>query len=328
MPKGPEAYSPIRSPQRALKRRNLVLDEMLHDGDITQAQADRAKDAPLGLRIEAPVNSEAPYFVEEVRRQLEREYGVEEVHGAGLRVYTTLDLDLQRVANRAVLDGVATYERRRGWQGKLLNVAALEGGVAAYRHPDWAAPVSVGAYVHAVVLSVAKTAVTVRPGRLYGDADAAGLDMGAELHAGRWTRRSSWRRATSCMCGCRASRPRGVIRATLEQDSGAQGSLMAVDNNNGEIVAMVGGRDFAISQFNRATQAERQVGSSFKPYVYTTAIENGAKPTDIVVDEPTSFPTPSGWYTPHNYEKDYRGRDDADECVCGVAEYSGAEAGA
>lgn len=306
LPKGPEAYSPIRAPQRALRRRNLVLDEMLHDGEITQAQADRAKEAPLGLRIEAPVNSEAPYFVEEVRRQLEREYGVEEVHGAGLRVYTTLDLDLQRVANRSVLDGVATYERRRGWQGKLLNVAGLDGGVAAYRHPDWTAPVSVGSYAHAVVLSVARTAVTVRLG-----------DYTAALTQPDW----AWvLNSTQTLDATKFLAPgdvvyvrvqsiseQGVIHAMLEQDSGAQGSLMAIDNNNGEVLAMVGGRDFAISQFNRATQAQRQVGSSFKPYVYTTALENGAKPTDIVVDEPTSFPTPSGWYTPHNYEKDYRG---------------------
>ena len=101
--------------------------------------------------------------------------------------------------------------------------------------------------------------------------------------------------------------PDGSVHALLEQDSGAQASMMAMDNSNGEVLAMVGGRDFAISQFNRATQAQRQVGSSFKPYVYTTAIENGAKPSDIVTDVPTSFPTPSGWYTPHNYEGDYKG---------------------
>ena len=89
---------------------------------------------------------------------------------------------------------------------------------------------------------------------------------------------------------------------------GAQASLMAVDNSNGEVLAMVGGRDFALSQFNRATQAQRQVGSSFKPYVYTTAIEAGAKPTDIIVDGPTSFYTPNGPYTPHDYEGDYRAR--------------------
>jgi penicillin-binding protein 1A len=92
-------------------------------------------------------------------------------------------------------------------------------------------------------------------------------------------------------------------RATLEQDSGAEGSLMAMDNTTGDVLAMVGGRDYALSQFNRATQSERQTGSSFKPYVYTAAVEDGTRPGDIIVDAPVSF----GGYTPHNYENDYKG---------------------
>jgi penicillin-binding protein 1A len=92
-------------------------------------------------------------------------------------------------------------------------------------------------------------------------------------------------------------------RAALEQDSGAQGAVFAIDNTSGDVLAMIGGRDWALSEFNRSTQAERQTGSSFKPYVYTTAVEEGAKPDDIIVDAPASF----GSYTPHNYEHDYKG---------------------
>ena len=302
LPKGPEAYSPIRNPERAVKRRNLVLNEMLVDGKITQAQADAAEAAPLGLKIEVPVNTIAPYFVEEVRRQLEREYGVEEVHGAGLRVDTTLDLDLQKVANRAVLDGVATYERRHGWKNKLQNV--LGGGTELddYRHPDWTQTFEAGSYVHAVVVDVERQLAVARVG-----------DHLIALTPADW----AWTQFTTATAFLHAGDlvylrlesvdKDGAWHATLQQDSGAQGSLMAVNNSDGEIVAMVGGRDYALSQFNRATQAQRQVGSSFKPYVYTTAIENGAKPADIVVDAPASFYTASGWYTPHNYEHDYRG---------------------
>ena len=162
LPKGPEAYSPLKYPDRALRRRNLVLSEMLADGKITRAQADAAMAAPLGLHLEPPANSVAPYFVEEVRRQLEKQYGVEQVHGAGLRVYTTLDLDLQMVANKAILDGTATYERRRGWKGHLPNVV-LEGvDVESYRHPDWVQPVEKGSYVHGVVTAVAAKKVSVK----------------------------------------------------------------------------------------------------------------------------------------------------------------------
>ena len=164
LPKGPEAYSPLKYPERALRRRNLVLSEMLEDKKITPAQAAAAKAAPLGLNIETPPNSVAPYFVEEVRRQLEKEYGVDEVHGAGLKVYTTLALDLQQVANKAVLDGAATYERRRGWKGHLQNV--LDAGLApdTYKHPDWTQPVEPGDYVHAMVTSVEPRKIEVRIG--------------------------------------------------------------------------------------------------------------------------------------------------------------------
>ncbi len=302
LPKGPEEYSPVRHPDRALKRRNLVLSEMLQDKKITVAQADEAKAAPLGLHIETPANTEAPYFVEEVRRQLEREYGAEEAHGAGMKIYTTLDIDLQRVANKAVLDGTAAYERRHGWKGRLENV--LKSGVSLedYLHPDWSQPISDGAYLHALVMEASTTRITVRMGQ-----------QRASMSPVDW----AW---THVVKGDALVKPGDIVyvrvvsaaggegpKLALEEDSGAQASLMAVDNANGEVLAMVGGRDFALSQFNRATQAQRQVGSSFKPYVYTTAIEEGAKPSDIVLDVPTSFYTPNGPYTPHNYEADYKG---------------------
>jgi penicillin-binding protein 1A len=302
LPKGPEYYSPVRFPDRALKRRNLVLSEMLSDRKITQQQADEAMAAPLGLHIEAPPNSVAPYFVEEVRRQLEKEYGVEEVHGAGLRVYTTLDLNLQLVANKAVLDGTATYERRHGWKGGLANVVLGGMDVESYKHPDWTQPMEKGTYVHGVVTSVAEKRVDVKLG-----AQKAVLIP----EDWKWTENedgdSFLRNGDIVYLKLDGTAQDGTLHASLEQDSGVQASMMAVNNSDGEVVAMVGGRDFALSQFNRATQAQRQVGSSFKPYVYTTAIEAGMKATDIVMDAPTTFPTPSGPYTPHNYEAGYKG---------------------
>jgi penicillin-binding protein 1A len=303
LPKGPEYYSPVRFPERALRRRNLVLSEMLQDRKITAAQAEAAKAEPLGLHLEAPVNSEAPYFVEEVRRQLEREYGAEEVHGAGLRVYTTLDLDLQRTAEKAILDGTATYERRRGWKGKLENVLAANPDLELYKHPDWSEPIADGAYFHALVTAVSPGKMTIRIGR---------ESMTLTPPDWVWTQKlkATELAAVGDIVYVKIAGGAGTdnVHAVLEQDSGAQASMMAVDNSNGEVLAMVGGRDFALSQFNRATQAQRQVGSSFKPYDYTAALEAGMKPTDIVLDEPTTFFTPGGPYTPHNYEPDYRGR--------------------
>jgi penicillin-binding protein 1A len=302
LPKGAESYSPLNHPERALKRRNLVLSEMYSDGKISRAQEEAAQAAPLGLKIEPPPNSVAPYFVEEVRKQLEAEYGAEEVHGAGLKVYTTLDLDLQIVANKAVLDGTAAYERRHGWKAHLQNIVAQGIDPATYRHADWAQPIEKDGYYHALVTEVSPSRVIVKVGM------QRAVMTPAEW---KWTQKVSAEDFLAVgdivYVQLDGTMPDGIERAYLEQDSGAQASMMAMDNSNGEVLAMVGGRDFALSQFNRATQAQRQVGSSFKPYVYTTAVEAGAKPTDIIVDGPTSFYTPNGPYTPHNYEGDYKG---------------------
>ena len=298
LPKGPEEFSPVRHPDRALKRRNLVLQEMLQDHKITQQQAATAMASPLGLHLERPANTEAPYFVEEVRRQLEREYGVDEVHGAGLRVYTTLDLDLQHAAEKAVLDNVATYERRRGWKSNLENVLREGQDLASYKHPDWTRPIVEGAYFHALVTEVSPARMTVRIG-----------NQNATMTYPDWAWTTETRATNLARVGdivyvkVTSAGPSNALHVILQQDSGAQASLMAMDNANGEVLAMVGGRDFALSQFNRATQAERQVGSSFKIYDYTAAMEAGMKPYDTVLDTPTTFFTASGPYTPHDYER-------------------------
>jgi penicillin-binding protein 1A len=124
LPKGPVAFSPILNPERALRRRNLVLSEMESDGAITHAQAEAARASPLGLNMARPAGLLAPWYEDAVREELEKRFGSEEVHEAGLRVDTTLDVDLQKAANRAVLDGVAVYERHHGWRGRLENVVA------------------------------------------------------------------------------------------------------------------------------------------------------------------------------------------------------------
>jgi penicillin-binding protein 1A len=302
LPKGPVAFSPLLYPERALRRRNLVLSEMESDGAITHAQAEAARNAPLGLQMARPVGLVAPWFQDAVREELDKRFGAEEVHEDGLRVDTTLDLDLQTVANRSVVDGVAAYERRHGWRGKLENVlagATLEN----YRHPDWAVQAAPGDYVHALVTRVLPLEIHARigpPGQpgseillLPSDWQWTGLRYGDAVA----------KPGDIIYVRITAATESGSRRASLEQDSGAEGALLAIDNTSGDVLAMVGGRDYALSVFNRATQAERQTGSSFKPYVYTAAIEDGVKPTDIIVDGPTRF----GDYVPHNYENDYKG---------------------
>jgi len=301
LPKAPGLYSPINHADRAIKRRNLVINAMLEDGKITAQVANDARNRPIQLKLQHDPNSLAPYFVEEIRRYLENKYGTDQVHQGGLRVYTALDMDLQGVANQAVLDGLAGYERRHGWKGALENVLAGGASLASYQHLDWDEEPEVNGYVHALVVAVTPGPATIKFGRYI-----ATLSQGDAA----WTRRKLqdilkpgdivYVKIISLGSDSKA-------RVSLEQDSGAQGALMAIDNATGAIKAMVGGRDFEESKFNRATQALRQVGSSFKPYVYTAAIDQGATPDGTVLDAPVSFETASGPYIPHNYDEKFEG---------------------
>ena len=301
LPKAPNYYSPILNPERALRRRNLIINSMLEDGKITNAEAQRAKSMPVQLKLQNDPNSLAPYFAEEIRQYLEKKFGTDEVHEGGLKVYTSLNSELQRAANQAVLDGLAAYERRHGWKGNLLNAIAAGSDLAKFEHPDWRQPIEPGSYVHGLVTEVGKSNAAVRLGPYTAQIGPAEL---------AWTKAKSASDILSVgdlVYVKVLSTERGGVKVTLEQDSGAQGALLAIDNATGEVKAMVGGRDFDQSKFNRATQALRQTGSSFKPYVYTAAVEEGISPDDVIYDGPTTFSTASGAYTPHNYDGKYEG---------------------
>ncbi len=301
LPKAPGYYSPINHPERCLKRRNLVINSMLEDGKITAQQAVAAKNRPIVLDLQHDPNSLAPYFVEEVRRYLENKYGTDQVHEGGLKVYTSLDMDLQKAANHAVLDGLAGYERRHGWKGHLRNALALGIPVEKYEDPDWDDEPEVNGYVHAIVNSVSPGAAVVKFGQY--SATLTNADV-------TWTQRKLGDILSPgdiAYVKILALGPREAAKVSLEQDSGVQGALLAIDNATGEIKALVGGRDFNASKFDRATQALRQVGSSFKPYVYTAAIDQGASPDDTILDAPVTFQTASGPYSPHNYDEKFEG---------------------
>ncbi|HEX3155205.1 MAG TPA: transglycosylase domain-containing protein, partial [Candidatus Angelobacter sp.] len=251
LPKGPVAYSPINYPDKALKRRNLVINNMLEDGKVTAEEAGRAKTTALHLNIQ-PDRSPAPNFVEEVRRFLERKYGADEVHEGGLRVYTSLDLDLQKSATQAVLDGLAAYERRHGWKGQLKNVVQNGETLSKYQDADWQKPLAVGDYVHALVVDIGLQFCKIKLARSYASLGPAEL---------AWTGRKLPKNILAVgdiiYVKILALYPDGSAKVSLEQDSGAQGALLAIENSTGDIKAMVGGRDYDESKFNRATQALR-----------------------------------------------------------------------
>src|ERR1700733_14952088 len=167
--RGP-SYSPVLHPQRALARRNLVLELMARSSKISEAQARQAIAQPMGLHLTAPRNTLAPYFVEEIRKYLESTYGTDAVHERGLRVYTTLNVDMQRAANQAVRDGLHAYDRRHGWRGNLENILTEHHDtLESYEDDDWRWPINKGDYVQGLVTAV--------------DSKAAAIKLGGSLHA-------------------------------------------------------------------------------------------------------------------------------------------------
>jgi len=296
-------YSPIAHPERAHARRNLVLSLMVHEHKITQAQADAAAKLPLGLHVESLRNDLAPYFVEEIRQYLEHTYGTAAVHEQGLRAYTTLNVNMQQAANRAVRDGLHAYDRRHGWRGNLPNILRDNlGTLDSYVNDDWKAPIQKGDYVTGLVTSVQPTFAYIKIGPYRAlltpqDFSWTGHKTAAEILQ------------TGNLVTVQIKELNGTAaEVELEQVPVAQAALVAIDNATGGIKAMVGGYDFEDSKFDRATQAMRQTGSSFKVYVYAEAIAQGASPFDTVLDSPVSFHTGSGEYSPHNYDEKFEGR--------------------
>src|SRR5438874_2310775 len=301
MVNGPK-YSPLLNPEGALSRRNLVLHRMEEEGKITPAEEASAKNTPLGLHIQYPRNDLAPYFFEEIRKYLESTYGTEAVHERGLRVYTTLNINMQRAANQAIRDGLHSYDRRHGWRGDLPNILRDNlGALATYEDEDWRHPIEKGRYATGLVLSAEEKNATIKIGpyrAILSPSDFA------------WTGRK--KPAELLKVGDLAQFSilelrENTARVQLEQQPTPQSAIVAIDNPTGEIKAMVGGYSFEDSKFNRATQAFRQVGSSFKIYVYAAAIEKGSSPFDTILDAP--FTTVSGGqaYSPKNYDEKFEG---------------------
>ena len=309
IPRSPTAYSPIVHPESARRRRNQVLVAMFETGKIDSTELREASASPLGLNIQRWNYTVAPYFVEEVRQFLERKYGPEAVREQGLRVYTSLNTTLQEVAERSLQKGLRNDDKRRGWRGPEKNILKTPSltaggkpvGLDTYVDDDWSEPVEAGDLVHGLVMDVTNDHADVR----FGDVRARIV-----LPDFSWTQMPlvSDVFAPGDVDLFVITEVKGTAaKATLDQEPDVQGALLAIDNASGEIKAMVGGYDWTESKYNRAVQAERQVGSSFKVYVYAQAIMDGTSPFDTVVDAPVSYHTSSGIWAPHNYDDKFEG---------------------
>lgn len=299
----PERLTPFRHPDRAERRRNHVLRRMVIEGVLDEATAAEAMERPLGVVEPKPQVAAAPYFTEEVRRWLVRRYGNEAVYKQGLAVKTTVDPALQLAAERALEMGLDDYGRRHR---QLPTGAPLPEGDTAetFEATRWYAPMEPGHIVPAVVTAVDASEARVRIG-----AQELTLDAGSVSWTGKKALDELVAPNTLIDVRVRKVDADGTITSVdLASEPSAQGALVALDAASGDVLALVGGRDFEESEYNRATQAPRQPGSAFKPFIFAAAIERGFLPTDQLLDAPTVI-VDAGTepYQPDNYERDYEG---------------------
>ncbi len=302
----PERQSPFVDMKRATSRRNVVLQRMADEHYITQAQADEAKNKPIVTRGQPnQPPGIAPFFVEEVRKHLERQYGAKVLYESGLTVTTTLDAKLQELAGRAIEHGLRTYDKRHGWRRPTRNVLAEGQTIESAKDERWTRPIAPGDVVPAIVVTAPKTgAARLRIGHYHAD-------MGRDGYS--WTNRGG---------PDALFKPGDVIDVAvgkideaaatavvkLEQTPLAEAALIAIDNHTGQIKAMVGGWNFSRSKFNRSIQAYRQLGSTFKPIVYTAAIDRGYTASSMIDDSAVTYPQPVGpAYSPTNYDHMFLG---------------------
>ena len=314
LPKGPSNYHPFRHTEAAIERRNWVVDRMVENGFVTKADGDEAKKQPLGVNVRRTGSSlfASDYFAEEVRRQIIEKYGDKSLYEGGLSVRTSLDPQMQIAARKALQDGLLNYDLRRGFRGPLAKISASgDWGVelakvnALSDVPEWKL---------AVVLAVSASRVDIG----LQPAKEAGGKVAADRVTGRiMAEDMGWAYRSATGDRKTAKSPEGVLepgdvvfvealadspeRYRLRQPPKVQGGLVAMDPHTGRVLAMVGGFSYAQSEFNRATQAMRQPGSSFKPFVYAAALDNGYTPASVIMDAPIEFVSGGQLWRPQNY---------------------------
>jgi len=333
LPKAPSNYDPFKYHDRAVARRNWVIDHVVENGFATKEEGETAKAQPLGVikRVTGPKIFASEYFAEEVRREILDRFGEDKLYGGGLSVRTTLDPRLQRIARKALVDGFVAYDRRRGgWRGPVKQIE-LKGdwGTTLAAIPVWA---DIAPWRLAVVLEVSKdkAVVGIRPGRTSAGQLVKERETGViPFEEVKWARPKLARGLGGAPGSVNAVlKPGDVIYVSprepklaedgtptaspeelkgqwsLQQVPDIGGALVAMDPHTGRVLAIAGGFSFAQSQFDRATQARRQPGSSFKPLIYTTALDNGYTPSSIIVDGPICLSQGAGMpqWCPKNYD--------------------------
>ena len=315
LPKGPNNYHPFRQTERAIERRNWVIDRMVDNGYVEPEEAEKQKALPLGVnpRRGGTYLFAGEYFTEEVRRAIIARYGEDALYEGGLSVRTTLDPVMQVKARKALQNGLIKYDTLRGYRGPVTTIDASG---------DWGVPL--GEVNRLSDVPEWRLAVVLESGK---DGLSVGLQPGREVSGALSAERETAFVAASDMSWAlrhtvdgrrvRADSPAEVLKPgdvvfvekkegegdgwLLRQAPEVSGGMVAMDPHTGRVLAMVGGFSYAQSEFNRATQAWRQPGSSFKPVVYAAALDNGYTPASVVLDAPISIRIGNQVWEPKNY---------------------------
>jgi penicillin-binding protein 1A len=314
LPKGPNNYNPFRRHDEAVGRRNYVIDRMVEDGYITAAQAEKAKKDPLEVTVR-PTGAHifaAEYFAEEVRRYLYEKYGEKKLYEGGLSVRTTLDPKLQVVARKTMINGLVNFDEVQGYRGAITTIDT--GGDWGVKLAEVKPLYDVDPWRMAVVLQVddQSARIGLQPPR--DPAGAVVKDREVRLitlDGVKWAKPAGGP-AKPIQKVTQVLSPGDVIYVSPMEQQGQyrlrqvpeiSGAMVVMDPHTGRVMAMVGGFSFDQSQFNRATQALRQPGSSFKPIVYAGALDNGYTPSTIVMDAPIEIDMGAGGgiWKPENY---------------------------
>ncbi|MZH45470.1 MAG: PBP1A family penicillin-binding protein [Nitrospinae bacterium] len=322
LPKAPNHYSPYKDPERARKRRNHTIRRMAYLSFISKEESEQAMNEEFHLGEVTDMLNRAPYFVEHIRQFLQEEYGASKLYRGGLKVYTTLDIDLQESAQKSVIENLRVADKRYGYRGPIKTLylsrgeLALQETLVKLNNFDKGESITEGKIIKGVVMSVDEKQAEVLLGPDQGTIDILDMNWARPPNTrldGRWSKIHRPGEALS---------PGDLIwvkpirfadsgwALALEQEPEVEGSLVSLDPKTGQIKAMVGGYDFSKSQFNRAVQAIRQPGSAFKPIIYAAAINEGYSPSSIIIDSPIIFKEKEDAFDrwkPVNFEEKFYG---------------------
>lgn len=332
LPQAPSRYSPFRYKQRAKQRQIYVLNRMVEEGYITNIEATEAINTPLDIKPRRNWYIEkVPCYTEYVRRYIEKKYGADALYEGGLKIHTAVNIEMQKIARKAVTQGLEAMDRRQGYRGPLahLSPAEAEKKAAEITRKMGGKSIIDGTLLHGVVEEVddKNGQVLVRCGtrrgvillstmrwarkpdinkgywevRIQKPSDALSMgDLILVKVKGRYKGKHVWAKGDT---------KEGLWSLALHQEPISEAALLSIEADTGYIKAMIGGRDFLNSQFNRAIQSKRQPGSAFKPIVYAAALDKGYTPASVIVDSPVIYLDENRDFTwkPNNYERTFHG---------------------